>query len=233
MILDDKALALRLSNRPEFLLRLVEFLQTYDVSAKAALVIQARPAPDSTSGAVDIDDARLQKRFLAGAEAADPWWQGFHSMIRAKPTFHGIASLPAHEQPAWASEVHRDGHFIAGVWKFPDLPSGRGAEVKVIPAFYVDMFTDFFKLVASTLQLSDGTAPYEATATLVQAPELHFAQQTQFNNNYAVSAKPLTIDNLQWPVSTAEVGTPHWAALATRMGKALTGAYGASPPRMS
>ena len=227
-ILDDKLVSLRLNSRPEFRLRLAEFLHTYGASDRPALVVQAGRAPDSKASPVDVDDPEVQKRFLAGVPSKDAWWQGFRAMCAVQPTFHGIASLPTREKPAWAAEAHRDGHFVAGVWRFPELPF-KGSSVPMLADFFVDMFNDFSRLVALTLKAGTQPPKYEATATLVRASELHYATQSHYGIQRVVS--PLTIDSLQWPIAVAHVGTPDWTTLALRMGKALTGAYGDIPPR--
>ena len=226
-ILDDKLLALRLGSRPEFRLRLAEFLHSHSAADRPALVVQARQAPDSEASPVDVNDPEVQKRFLAGVRSNDRWWQGFRAMSAIKPTFHGIASLPSREQPAWAAEAHRDGHYVAGVWRFPEL-SVRGSNVPVLADFFVGMFTDFSQLVALTLQSGSESPYYELTATLVRASELHYATQSRFRFQQVVS--PLTIENLQWPIAVAQVGTSEWTTLALQMGVALTGAYGDIPP---
>ena len=228
-ILDDKLLQLRLASRPEFLLRLAEFLHSYGVTKRPSLVVQARRVPDSEPGTMDIGDSEVQKRFLAGVQGENGWWQGFTSMNRVKATFHGIASLPASEEPAWAAEAHRDGHFIAGIWTFPEF-SLRDSKVPALVDFYAGIFNDFFQLVASTLQTGSDSPQYEVTATLVRAAELHYATRSNFGGQHVLK-KPLTIDNLQWPIATANVGTLEWMSLAAQMGKALTGAYGDTPPR--
>src|SRR5437879_4357645 len=97
-ILDDKLLSLRLESRPEFLLRLAEFLHFYEVADRPALVVQARVAPGTQAGAVDVNDPEVQARFRAGVRTNIDWWQGFRPMTAVQATFHGIASLPTREQ---------------------------------------------------------------------------------------------------------------------------------------
>ena len=225
-ILEDKLLSLRLENRPEFQLRLAEFLHSYGVADRPGLVVQARRAPGAEGGAVDVDDPEVQRRFLAGVRTENGWWHGFRSMTAVQATFHGIASLPAREQPAWAAEVHRDGHFIAGIWRFPEF-SVRGSNVPGLAGFYVKIFEDFFQLLALTLQAGSEPPKYEVTASLVNAPKLHYAKRSF--GGHAIR-DPLTIDHLQWPIAAAQVGTPDWMSLAAQMSKALTGAYGDTPP---
>jgi hypothetical protein len=229
-ILSDKLISLRLSAYPEFHLRLEEFLCAYHVGERPALIVQARPAHGSTFSHVDVDDTNLQSRFVAGVPTNNtPWWDGFRSMVAIRRTFHGIGSLPTREQPHWASEVHRDGHFIAGVWKYPQLPA-QNINVDVLGDFYADMFGDLFRLVESTLEGMGQQPPYHATWTLTQAPKLHYASPSMFGR-FTITAPPLEIPHLQSLVSTASVGMPEWMELSAQMGQALTGAYGGVPPR--
>lgn len=227
-ILDDKLLSVRLSSRPEFLLRLAEFVHSYAVADRPSLVIQARPVPGSEASELGVGNLEAQKRLLAGVPSDDGFWQGFRSMTAVIPTFHGVAGLPSREQPAWAAEMHRDGHFIAGIWKFPQFPH-RGSSMPALADFFVGMFRDFFQLVAAVLQAGSDGPVYEATATLVRAADIGYARRSFFGRHDAAS-EPLKIDNLQWPVAVARVGTPEWTSLASRMGAALTGAYGETPP---
>jgi hypothetical protein len=228
-IFDDKLLSLRLQGHPEFLLRLAEFLQSYGVADRPSLVLQARQTTDAEGGAtIDVNDREVQKRFLAGVPTDNGWWQGFRSMVAPRPTFHGIASLPTRDQPAWAAEAHRDGHFISGIWRFPEVPAGH-ASVPAIADFYADMFEDFFQLVASTLQAISDPPRYEVTASVLRAHELHYVTESRLGGRRVVA--PLTNDSLQWPVAAARVGAPEWMPLARQMSQALAGAYGDNPPR--
>lgn len=223
-ILQDRRLALRLAERPEFLLRLDEFVQHHGIGESPALIVQARPAPSSAPQSVDVDDHALQQRFGAGTVATNPWWQGFRTTYRAAPTFHGVVS----RGETWANEVHRDGHFIAGVWKFPELSTQVSTSVAAVFDFYAGMFDDFLGIVAATLQPEPQAPIYEATATLVNAPMLHFARQADFGSH--TLAKPLSVQHLQWTIQTAALGSPEWGAVARVMGAALAGAYGATLP---
>jgi hypothetical protein len=223
IILDDRLLRLRLGDRPEFQLRLAEFVQSYGIAGKPALVLQARPAPDAKEGLASLDDPELQDRFRVGVHTDRSWWDGFRSMTAVIPTFHGIASLPGRDQPTWAAEVHRDGHFIAGIWRFPEF-SINGSKVLALADFYAEIFKDFFQLVTATVQGDKVHPKYEATFTLVHAPKLHYATRSDLGGQYIVR-DALTIEHLQWPTATAAVGTPKWMLLAEMMSKSLTGAY--------
>lgn len=226
MILDDKRVVLRTTRRPEFLLRLEELLRSFGDADRPALVVQARPAPETKLAMVDVDDEAFQRRFLAGSGQRDAWWDGFQSSVGAKPTFHGIASLPMRAQPSWVCEVHRDAHFIAGLRRFPELAGPQGKAVPVVADFHAAFFNDFFKVVASTLQAEGSSLKFETTATLIHADQLYFAGKSDFGNP-SIIASPLSIENLQWPIVACEVGTPAWMAQAKVMARALAGAYGA------
>lgn len=223
-ILDDKLVSVRLAAQPEFHVRLVEFLHSYGIMERPALVVQARPAHGSALVRVNLDDLDVQKRFLAGISTDNGWWQGFRSMVAAKRTFHGIASLPARDEPNWASEVHHDGHFIAGIWTFLELPAGD-KRVQAVADFYVEMFVDFLRLVESTLQGVSERPAYEATWTLVHTPKLHYAG-VSWAGQRTITAAPVQIEHLQWVIATASVRTQEWKQLGVRMGEALVGAYG-------
>lgn len=101
---------------------------------------------------------------LAGQAAKTVGGIRFELQVGVKPTFHGIASLPASSEPGWASEAHRDAHFIAGTWAFPEF-DWAGARVSALADFYGKLFADFFTVVQSTLMLGDTPIKFEATAT--------------------------------------------------------------------
>jgi len=93
-ILDDKLIALKLAGRPEFRVRLHEFLHSYGAAERPALVVQARPTHGSKLAGMSVDDTNLQKRFLGGVTTENGWWQGFQSMRAVK------TNVPRHRQPA-------------------------------------------------------------------------------------------------------------------------------------
>ncbi len=227
MLIDDKRAVLRLTSQPEFVLRLDEFLVAHNPAGAPALVVQAKPAM-GVSHRLNVDDPEIQRRFSGGAGGQDGWWYSFRATSRVKPTFHGIASLPASSEPGWASEAHWDAHFIAGTWAFPEFDRG-GVRVSALADFYGKLFEDFFTVVQSTLMLGDTPIKCEATATVVGARQLHFARKSDWGDQYGLSATPLQLDNLQFPVYQAEVGTAGWTATPAVMAQALCGAYGATP----
>jgi len=224
MLLDDKRLAMRLGAYPELLLRLDELRANQDW--ETALVVQAAPVRTLR---LDVSLPAVEQALLRGATPRRAWWDGLRANSKSKTTLHGIASLPIWGKPGWACEAHRDGHFIAGVARFPELPTSNGA-VPVIADFYASFFQDFFEVVKSTLSAGQvGPVMYCATWTLVNAPALHYGHKAEHGDSYVVGAPPLAVRNLQAPAVEAEVGSPAWDWLAIDMGRALCGAYGGTP----
>ena len=84
MILDDKRVVLRTTERPEFLLRFEELMRSYGDADRPGLVVQARPAPEAKLGIVDVDDEAFQRRFLAGSGGHDAWWHDDYGRCRRR-----------------------------------------------------------------------------------------------------------------------------------------------------
>jgi hypothetical protein len=227
MILDDPRVALRLREHPELLLRLDEFREAY--GWETALVVQAAPA-QTHAVRLDVTLPAIEQALLAGATRRPAWWDGLRAASRVRTTLHGIASLPVWANPQWACEAHRDGHFIAGVARFPEMHAASGATLPCIADFYASFFQDFFEVVKSTLQAASlAGVSYLATWTLLEAPALHYGRKSDFGTNYSVAGSPLGVRNLQAPVIAAEVGSSAWDWAAIDMGRALCGAYGGTP----
>lgn len=218
---EDRYVALRLASEPEFILRLDEFVKARGLTEMPALIVQARPvATDSGVGTMLVTDR--QARFLKGVPSDNFWWNGFQALQGPAPTFHGIAALRDSFRPTWASEMHGDGHFIAGLWKFPDLPSAQES-VPALAEFHGAMFADFLSVVAATV----GTqVRYRTTATLVNAPLVAFARQ--WGGGIGAMSTRLTIQTLQWQIYEADLGTESWTAIGPEMTRALAGAFGLS-----
>lgn len=159
MLTENKRALLRLQGRPEFAVRHDELVEFHGHEGALGLVIQARPLSASW---LDLADAQIEKRVLAGAGTQAGWWDSFRSATRGKPTLNGIASLPSWDKPSWALEAHRDGHFIAGIWTFPDINRGDGSQTKAMPVFYSAAIKDFLTIGASVVTLpssaENGTA---------------------------------------------------------------------------
>lgn len=220
MILNDKLVAQRLASRPEFLLRLHEFTSSYNIGDKPALIAQASPATTAGLVTVDLNDDRLVGRMKAGAGGTDAFWNSFYSPLVPTPTFHGIAMLAARQEPTWALEAHRDGHFLAGVWDFLEA-AYDGKSCPAIAHFYSAFFADFLTVISNAV--ASGIA-YEVTATLINAPHLRYVREGDQGGR--VTLPPPKITNLQWPILAGSVGTA-WNQIGEQMADAMAGAYGA------
>lgn len=224
-ILDDTYLAQRLASQPEFLLKLHEFVAAYGLAERPALVLQAR-AVQEAAGFI-FTEAAAQQRFIDGVQGNNRWWNGLRSRTGATPTFSGVASLGSRERPDWASELHRDGCFIAGVWVFPSLPRNHeGGVLTTITNFYAGIFSDFLTVFNNVVAAG---VRFHATATLVNASKLHFST-TPDSWGDRILRGPTSLPNLQWPIVTGSTGT-EWEAAASQLAAPLLGACGISSPK--
>lgn len=223
MILDDKYLMARLSSEPEFAIRLEELVTWHGLAEKPTLIVQARPGLKA-SRSVDLKDAGLVQRFRNGRLDHENWWDGFRSMVSPVETFHGIAGLPTTHEPGWTTELHQDGHLIAAIWRFPELPHRARGEVAAVPAFYKQFFTQFFELAAALFASPAASEHWKVTATLLQARQLHYADKT-WGNQYGLTGGESPLQHWQWLVTAAELGSEEWTSLGERMGSQLRGAF--------
>jgi hypothetical protein len=227
MLIDDKRALLRLHGRPEFAVRHDEFVEFHGHESALGLVIQARPLSATW---LDLSDAQIEKRVLAGGGSEAKWWDSFRSATRCKPTLHGIASLPSWDKPTWALEAHRDGHFIAGIWTFPDFDRGDVSQTKVMPEFYSAAIHDFFTVVQSVLQPNEPPHAYEVTGTVSGATKLPFLKLSDLGGQYVRGSGPLTTDIVQLPVYEGTPGSQDWQQSAQALASALCGAWGQKAP---
>ena len=223
MLIDDhdKRALLRLQGRPEFVVRHDEFVESHGHEGTLGLVIQARPLSASW---LDVADAQIEKRWLAGAGTQSGWWDSFRSATRCKPTLHGIASLPSWDKPAWALEAHRDGHFSAGIWTFPDVHRGDGSSTKAMPVFYGAAIKEFLAVVEAVLHRNEPPQPYAVTGTVSRATKLHFLKLSDFGGQYVPGSGPLKADIVQLPVYEATPGSQDWQRGGQALANALCGA---------
>lgn len=227
MIVEDPYLRLSLEKRPEFLLRLEELAHRYSLEERPALVLQARPAPEAVLPGDLTSDPKTVSRFTSGIQTSNGWWQGFRSRIGESGCFRGVVSLPTYGDVSWASEMHHDGHFVAGVWRFPEEVHRGNQAVLVIPNFFANAFSDFFALIANTLSGVNGKPlQYEVTATLLNAVKLHYGGD-EFTSHLRITGRPTTLRHVQWPIKVAEVGTPEWSATGKATGASLKYAFAA------
>jgi hypothetical protein len=221
MILDDRILEIRLKQQPEFMLRLHEVLVNWRLQEKPGLIVQARP---TDSAVLDVMDVKVRSALRDGIETDDAssWWGNFEGS-RVLHSLHGIAATANTDAPTWLTEAHRDGHMLAGVWDFPEVPL-RDKQVSAIVEFYASFFIEAFKLMANVAGAGGLGGEFHATATLVSATMLRYAARNP--SGYAgISGEPCLSQNVQWSVQSAHIGSAEWHTLAKTMGRGIAGAY--------
>lgn len=101
----------------------------------------------------------------------------------------------------------------------------EAGEVPVIPDYNVEFIRDAFAHVESVCREIELKATFNVTATLVNANQLAYLAYTS-GYKHRIAAEPLLVKTLQWPITSGEVGSQQWNALALAMGEGLCGAYG-------
>lgn len=192
--------------REEWLERVLEsrrdaFCQDYGVTDKPALVWQCLPTDDVV---VNPASESLQEAIREGASAVSDaaWWYAFKSHRRPVFIFDGLASSAVDSATEWATEVHRDGHFIAGLWSFPDRPPIDRAKGKAVADFYADAFSDFGYVAGKIAAAASYTGPMVVTCTMLRSDELPLIATPHQIVVAAVRRK-----QLRWPLIFLEVPT--------------------------
>jgi hypothetical protein len=221
MLLNDPIISLRLKSEPEFVLRLQEVLATWQLEDKPGLFLQARPAENSQC-ALDLDQVAIRNAIREGvADEAYPW-DNFEAPVIQR-ALHGLTGLNDSQSPEWIFEVHRDGHLLAGVWKFPTLPT-RDGESLVIADWYARFFTQFFAHAATVMRAANARGEFVATATLVNARSLRFAEGRR-GVAASIKGRPANVDNAQWLLQRAPIESQSWLQLGPSMARGVEGIY--------
>lgn len=121
------------------------------------------------------------------------WWRQFASCGGVKAVFDGLAINATGSSGGWATELHTDGHLIAGVWEFP----GTGKGDVAVAEFYDHVFADFAELAFSVYPVATVSGRLAATCTLLQATKLPLVAS---RGQYEVAPAPKR-DNLEWPMA--------------------------------
>lgn len=200
------------------LLKRRAFLEEYGLADRPALVLQCSPL---SALQVDVTSESVQTAFRLGkgSESNDAWWNGFRDSSLPSPVFDGIAS--SREVPReWATQLHDDGHLLAGVWKFANVEVRTGVEQTAIPKFFSELFKDFSGLVRGCYSAASVDCPFLMTCTLEHADRLALV-----SGQGRVLAPAQTRKVLRWPVaklqSLEEVDT-----VVHQMATRLLRAYG-------
>jgi hypothetical protein len=171
------------------------FLEDYDLKAKPALIWQARP---SNPLKVDISSEKLREAMRGGGGPTtdDGWWRGFKMSWHPSLVFDGLASTMDSGSAGWVSEIHIDGHLLAGLWTFPESAPGSTNPVAGIADFYVNAFRDFTYLAGKVFEAAGASGVVHLTATMHQADKLALVA----NPGRVVVSAPKR-RTLRWPIS--------------------------------
>jgi hypothetical protein len=170
------------------------FLVDYSAADKPAMVLQVMP---TAATQVDVrSDALAKVLRREGAQPDVAWWRQFASSSRAVPVFDGVAMNVNGGSGGWATELHTDGHLIAGVWEFPG-----NEQRSMMGEFYEQVFVDFAGLAQSVYEVAAVTGRGAVTCSLLQANQLALAKR---NGNAGAPAPKR--ETLEWPL--AELSSP-------------------------
>jgi hypothetical protein len=224
MFIEDSVLRLAHADHPTLLHRLAEFVETRCLQDKPALIIQASPTEKDLEINVLLPATVLALR--GNQMEQHSWWNGFRTNYQPTPTFRGVAAYDDRAEPNWAYELHRDGHLIAGVWRFPTMLKGN-AEVACLADFYSEIFADFASKALGLLASDGEGISAQLTAVLLNGSNLHFAKMAEFGAGHVISS-PIAVRHLCWRIRNVS-DAASWNLAAARMGAELLGIGGAKP----
>ncbi len=192
------------------------FLVDYSLADKPALVLQAMPLVAEQP--VDVQAPALAKAMQReGLNPRFAWWQQFTSIGGVKAVFDGLAVNATGSSGGWATELHTDGHLIAGVWEFPTTENGSVA----VPTFYDQVFADFAALAVNVYHVASVSGRFASTCSLLQAQTLPLVGN---RGPYKIAPAPKR-DRLEWPVAQVASADMLEAALTEMKGR-FCRAYG-------
>lgn len=200
------------------------FVEDYGLRAKPALVWQCMP---EESLDVDVVDDALRTAIQEGAGAVSDtgWWYGFNGGRRPVLVFDGLASTSAADASGWATEVHADGHFMAGVWSFPEVVLNGQTSRSAVADFYVDAFRDFAYVAGKVYKAASYTRTVSVTCTMLQANQLPMA-----GHRDRIIAPAVQRQVLRWPMLTVE-SPGHMEVACSAMAAQFMRAYGRAVPK--
>lgn len=184
-------------SHPDLHWRLMEFIEDYSLGDKPALVWQWRPVDPVE---IEVAASAVHDLMSRGAVSsrARAWWNGFRSSYGIANVFQGLSSTDPRNAAGWAAEVHTDGHLIAGLWSFPEMPVD-GKPAPCLSDFHTEAFQDFAELSRAAAAVFDVTGASCMTATLLAATTLRIVRS---GNHWGHQPRPATRDTMQWRVRT-------------------------------
>lgn len=194
--------------------KLDDFASDYGLNGKPAIVWQAMPAEVIH---VDVLERSLQKALQHGSrsEVTSPWWNGFYSTLRTVPVFDGLAAHRAAASSLWMTEIHEDGHLIAGVWNFPATAAGP-----CVGEFFQDAFLDFGVLAHDIYAATSHAGGLYLTCMMQNANRLPMADKW----GREIARAP-NRETLRWPILELS-NSEGLASSCKRMGAQFLRAYG-------
>jgi hypothetical protein len=154
--------------------KLQDFDESYGLIAIPALVWQCSPTQTRFVDRLDSNVANALREGANRDDADDGWWRGFKSDRAVQVTFEGLAAFGGYDEDLrWATEVHTDGHIMAGLWYFPDGDL-KGTAGKALHDFHANAFRDFASIMSEVMAATGSTYPASVTCTLVNAQGIGF-----------------------------------------------------------
>lgn len=199
------------------------FIADYGLGENPALIWQCMPAEPLV---VDVGKESVREALREGASGTSntAWWYAFKSGRSPALIFEGLASSSVADAIGWATEVHEDGHFLAGVWSFPDVSASIQTTGHAIAEFYVDAFRDVGLLVNKVYKATAYTAAARVTCTMRHSNKLPLV-----TSHERILAPAVKRSELRWPVLTVE-DLEHISTACTAMAAQFMRAYGRSVP---
>lgn len=160
--------------------KLQTFVSDYQLDERPALVLQAGPA--DAEHEVDLTSTVIRVALAQGGDdSSNTWWNGLQAAAGTlRGSVDGLAAVSAASPPIWASELHTDGHLIAGIWDFE-----RGDPQRPLITWdYAELFDDFGRLAEKVArQASSEQAIWWVTATLLRANTVHYGSEADRRSN--------------------------------------------------
>ena len=189
----NEQLKFSLEGHADLYRKLVNFCDDYSLREKPAFIWQCRSIEQLE---IDMSSQTVRHALQEGAGeiGRDGWWYAFRAGRQTVPVFDGLAALSASDEQGWMTEMHADGHIIAGVWNLPDIPN-QTLPGKCVADFHVDAFADFCRLTKALYGAAEVTGPFELTCTLLNSAQVHFHR-----NGYPSILRKVGRPHLQWRV---------------------------------
>lgn len=189
------------------------FLADYELRDSPSLIWQMGP---ESKCSVDLSNADVAQTIREGSatSVSDGWWHGFGGRQHPALVFDGLASHRKDHLTGYVTELHSDGHFLAGIWTFPE----HADRAPGVASFYAAAFADALDVGVTVLRKAGVEGALLATCTMSGADRLPLINQR------GVLAGPSTRSVLRWPIHT--VGTTSKEAVQRDMASQFMRIYG-------